>query len=167
MSHGSGYWTANGTKHSKTCWHRLLDVGTYRHVWVEKNSYVSYGSGRRHQVSTDSERSLGQLVKSTTSSWPEDLSSLHLVGGDLNASSQWHDQCTLRWVIAAPGMLMDDRNVDLWVISIQMRAVRGTRWSATGRQSTKEKYGTKDGTLGYSTNHGAGWWIGRSDSNVL
>jgi len=33
-----------------------------------------------------------------------------LAGGDLNAFTEQHDQCTLGCAIAAPGMLMDDRN---------------------------------------------------------
>jgi len=50
----------------------------------------------------------GSWLKSTTCRGSQ--SSPHLVGGDLNEFTQRHDQCTFRCVIAAPGMLMDDRN---------------------------------------------------------
>jgi len=55
-------------------------------------------------------------------------------------SSQLHDQCTLRCVIAALGMPMNDKNRrSVSHQYIDAGRVHGSQWSAAGRHSTEKK----------------------------
>jgi len=76
--------------------------------------------------------------------WPithgRKASSLHLVGGDLNASTQQHDRCTLRCVIVASCMPLNDRSHrSVSHQHINAGRVNGSQWSAAGRRSTEGK----------------------------
>jgi len=78
----------------------------------------------------------------------------------LNASAQRHDLCTLRCVIVAPCMPLDDRNhrsvshQHIYAGRVHGSLALNDQLQVAAVQ--KEKSGTMDGALGYTTHYGAG-----------